>query len=215
MLPFLAAAAPAAISAVSSFLGTRSANRTNRAISREQMGFQESQSSTAYQRAMEDMRKAGLNPILAYQQGGASTPSGASANMQDAVTPGVNSAMGALRLKADIENIHENSEKLRTDQALNRALQESAKADAFFKANSAKNVQMNTLLAGYQVPGARNQAAIEDSTFGQVLNYVDRGAKSTGGVVDVIKPKAGLGSLMRDVRSLFKFKSSPRSSRRR
>lgn len=206
MVGIAAAAIPAAIGAVSSFLGARSANRTNRQIAREQMGFQESMSSTAYQRAMEDMRKAGLNPILAYQQGGASTPGGASATMQDAVTPGVNSAMAITRLKADIDNIHENTEKLRTDQALNMALQESAKADAFLKANSAKNVAMNTLLAGYQVPGARNQAAIEDSTFGKVLNYVDRGAKSAGGVVDVVKPKGNLGGLLQ---------GAPRSSRYR
>lgn len=38
--------------------------------------FQEMMSNTAYQRAFEDMRKAGLNPYLAYSQGGASSPSG-------------------------------------------------------------------------------------------------------------------------------------------
>lgn len=45
--------------------------------------FQEYMSSTAHQREVEDLRKAGLNPILSASHGGASTPSGSTASQQN------------------------------------------------------------------------------------------------------------------------------------
>jgi len=56
------------------------ANAANQASAEQasnQMAFQERMRATQYQTAIDDMQKAGLNPMLAYQQGGAGTPSGA------------------------------------------------------------------------------------------------------------------------------------------
>lgn len=53
-----------------------------------QRDWQTKMANTSYQRAMKDMEKAGLNPILAYSQGGAQVPGGA-------VATSGNSAMGA------------------------------------------------------------------------------------------------------------------------
>lgn len=63
--------------------------------------WQENLSNTSYQRAMKDMLAAGLNPILAYQQGGAGVPSGSSASANAAssnANAGINIAeiLGAL-----------------------------------------------------------------------------------------------------------------------
>ena len=71
----------------------------NSAEAAKNRAWQAQMSNTSYQRAVEDMRKAGINPILAYTQGGASTPSGAQGTIGSAsMGMASSSALGATAL---------------------------------------------------------------------------------------------------------------------
>jgi hypothetical protein len=71
----------------------------NSAEAAKNRAWQEQMSNTSYQRAVEDMKKAGINPILAYTQGGASTPSGAQGTIGSAsMGMASSSALGATAL---------------------------------------------------------------------------------------------------------------------
>ena len=102
-------------------LGTAAINNYyNKELMREQNKFNEEQaqiqrdyetemSNTAYQRAYEDMKKAGLNPNLAGGQGGASTPA-SSAATSAGVAPfdlagAMNANANAALTQSQIENM--------------------------------------------------------------------------------------------------------------
>ncbi len=85
------------------------------AQAKQQMSFQERMSNTEWQRGIQDMEAAGLNPALAYGQGGASSPSGAMgsgaagsgsrAPQSDPISPAVSSAMQYKRLDQELKNM--------------------------------------------------------------------------------------------------------------
>ena len=78
--------------------------------------WQEHMSSTAYQRAVEDMKKAGLNPILAFANGGASTPGGSAGTISGAsMGLASSSALGVSRSGGFVPNAYSSTSWSKSD----------------------------------------------------------------------------------------------------
>lgn len=125
-------------SAYSNWRGQHEANMTNLKIGRENnlfsarqaqinRDFQERMSNTSWQRGIKDMKAAGINPMLAVSQGGASSPLGnsaqgiAQANQQNELSLAVSSAQDAIRLQAELANMKANNEQTRAQTRLTDA----------------------------------------------------------------------------------------------
>jgi hypothetical protein len=200
--PFIGA--PAAVSAAmaANYLGQRSANRANVSSAREQMAFQGAQaqqqmqfqermSNTAYQRTMADMRASGLNPILAYSQGGGSTPMGSSPGGAQAVSrsnfENVASALQLSTLRAQLENLEKTSDEIDSRTKLNKAQELANRANAVTSVSSARKLNADAVLSELQGP----RALIYNKAFTEANSAYDVAKTKGGGLLHDIGAEIG------------------------
>ncbi len=185
------------VSGLGSFLGQESANKANRDIAQMQQSFQESMSNTSYQRAVADMQAAGLNPMLAYSQGGASTPGGATAQMQSSLGAAATNASQAANVAADVllkreqagaagsqEDLNRANMNLSLVKAANEAVQlpgheQFAKQVAsLINMNNAAAAQStaNALYRNYEMPEAKAVGKLYEGQKGVFIKGAERGA---------------------------------------
>ena len=117
-------------------------NNQNIALSREQMDFNSSEAAknrdfqakqreTSYQTAVKDMQAAGLNPMLAYTQGGSGTSSGATASYSS-IPQQTNKEATRLTnsaIQAQINNTEAQTTKTLADTEISKALARKTEAE--------------------------------------------------------------------------------------
>lgn len=132
---FFTGAAGGIVSGIANLIGGNAANEANAKEAANSRNLQYHMSNTAHQREVQDLRKAGLNPILSATGGsGASTGSGAQAKIENVMGPAVTSAMDAMSLAKDISLAG-------TQENLNAANEASARMTAIREGQTAKQIE--------------------------------------------------------------------------
>lgn len=157
---------------ISGIVGSAISGFSSRQAADKNRDFQASMSNTAYQRATKDMIAAGLNPGLAYSQGGASVPSGAVADVPDYGSSAIGGANAASTAKmADIA-----VDRGRADIGLTHAQREYTLANARLarvEAEMAEKLGVGARLGlEYGEKAALATGATAKATYSKVKDFI-------------------------------------------
>lgn len=200
MLPLLIGGAMTAAQMIMGHQQQRQAEHASQNSANAQMAFQKEQNATSYQRSVKDLKAAGLNPALAYQQGGASSGAGASAT----APPTAPTDLSKLATTAsDSIRLEQQQKSLDSQTALNAAQGVAAVASARVADSTALRNAVETEALRAELPARKSEAtlrkakAVIDNKAVEYDAIVNRLGQATGIVGDA----ASAGRLLRNLKS--------------
>lgn len=187
---------PLAVAAGLSLLGGVLGNRSRSKEADKNRRFQERMRNTSWQAGVADMEKAGLNPALAYTQGGAASPSGSMASQDDVISGAVSSAMDAKRLKSQLANDKGQRELMynQAKLAANSSQKEAAQVQLIER--NQRNVEIQNEIAILRLPQMIRDASVYSGKAGNVISY-------TNAIRQALMGGGGLGSLVGGVAGAY------------
>ena len=181
------------IGAVAGLAGGILQNRAGRSAAGRQMSFQEQMASTRYQRTMADMRAAGLNPMLAYAQGGGPVPGGASYSPVNVGAAGVTGAVAGQSSALQTRRNAAELGVLRQSENTGYATMQKTQAEQALVNENLKIARENVWSA--KAEGQRAKATIRfyQTATGQRLRHAQLTGESLGlpGAVGLLARGAG------------------------
>lgn len=183
-------------------LGGSMANSGNINNAREDRAWQLELSNNAHQREVNDLKAAGLNPLLSVNAG-ASSPGGSStAPMQNILGNAVNTGMDVVRLKKELGQAD-------SGIALQAAQGTAALASAAKDATTAKQSEVQTATLQAQLNAIRKESGVREGQaewdqrmmkFNNINNAIQKGTGNINSVLDMFKP----GGAIRPPRDMVK-----------
>ena len=121
------------------YQGQKMANAANAAAAQKAMDFEERMSNTAMQRGRQDLEAAGFNPALAYNKGGADTPTGKMSEAKNAFASFGGTAQAAAETFNSIQRTTADVQRTNAETQLTKAQANQLNLESAARAEQIKN----------------------------------------------------------------------------